>query len=306
MPQGSPIATRISTPTGYHLRRSMSVLQMGRFDPSLRWAGEELMLSARFNGALVGILARKDHSTLEIALWGDERTQRHIESNPASLKAMFGIADDPGSFVPRHPKLRELARRFAGTHLPRLPSVFERLSQIILLQLVSWNEALGTYRRLVRAYGEKVPGVPLLAPPSAAQLSRLTPDELVSVGVLPRQARTLLHVARNGPQLEKIACHDEAELADWLARIPGLGRWSTAYLLGSALGDADAVLLGDYNLPSAISYLLVGEHRADDARMLELLAPYVGHRFRVTRLIWQSGVRPPRRGPRHAPRPRGW
>jgi hypothetical protein len=32
--------------------------------------------------------------------------------------------------------------------------------------------------------------------------------------------------------------------------------------------------------------------------MLELLAPYAGHRHRVTRLVKLSGLRPPRRGPR--------
>jgi hypothetical protein len=32
--------------------------------------------------------------------------------------------------------------------------------------------------------------------------------------------------------------------------------------------------------------------------MLELLAPYAGHRYRVTRLIELGGARPPRHGPR--------
>jgi hypothetical protein len=36
--------------------------------------------------------------------------------------------------------------------------------------------------------------------------------------------------------------------------------------------------------------------------MLELLEPYRGHRYRVTRLLEMSGVRPPRFGPRLAPR----
>ena len=32
--------------------------------------------------------------------------------------------------------------------------------------------------------------------------------------------------------------------------------------------------------------------------MLELLAPYAGHRYRVSRLIELGGTAPPRRGPR--------
>jgi len=37
----------------------------------------------------------------------------------------------------------------------------------------------------------------------------------------------------------------------------------------------------------------------DDAGMLELLAPYPGHRYRVTRLVSMAGMGPPRRGPRN-------
>jgi hypothetical protein len=36
--------------------------------------------------------------------------------------------------------------------------------------------------------------------------------------------------------------------------------------------------------------------------MLELLAPWAGHRARVVRLIERSGLGPPRFGPRVAPR----
>jgi hypothetical protein len=47
-----------------------------------------------------------------------------------------------------------------------------------------------------------------------------------------------------------------------------------------------------------VSFALAGEPRGGDERMLELLAPFAGHRGRVTRLIEASGVRAPRRGPR--------
>ena len=65
-----------------------------------------------------------------------------------------------------------------------------------------------------------------------------------------------------------------------------------------ALGDADAVSVGDYHLPNVVAWALAGEPRGDDARMLELLEPYRGHRGRVMRLLLAGGVGPPRRGPR--------
>jgi 3-methyladenine DNA glycosylase/8-oxoguanine DNA glycosylase len=65
-----------------------------------------------------------------------------------------------------------------------------------------------------------------------------------------------------------------------------------------ALGDADAVSVGDYHLPHTIAWALAGEPRADDDRMLELLEPWRGHRARVIRLIEGAGIHAPRRGPR--------
>ncbi|HEX4255496.1 MAG TPA: DNA-3-methyladenine glycosylase 2 family protein, partial [Streptosporangiaceae bacterium] len=58
-----------------------------------------------------------------------------------------------------------------------------------------------------------------------------------------------------------------------------------------------AVSVGDYNLPKLVGWALAGQ-RVDDDGMLALLAPWVGQRYRVTRLLELSGARAPRRGPR--------
>src|SRR5271165_6331404 len=59
------------------------------------------------------------------------------------------------------------------------------------------------------------------------------------------------------------------------------------------MGDPDAVSVGDYHLPNAVGWTLA-RRTTDDDGMLELLAPYAGHRYRVTRLIELGGSRPPR------------
>jgi 3-methyladenine DNA glycosylase/8-oxoguanine DNA glycosylase len=69
-----------------------------------------------------------------------------------------------------------------------------------------------------------------------------------------------------------------------------------------ALGDTDAVSVGDFHLPHLVAWTLAGEPRGDDARMLELLEPYRGQRGRVVRLLEASGLAAPRFGPRMAPR----
>ena len=48
--------------------------------------------------------------------------------------------------------------------------------------------------------------------------------------------------------------------------------------------------------------LIAGEPHGTDERMLELLAPFAGHRARGVRLIEVAGIHAPRRGPRMARR----
>ena len=76
-----------------------------------------------------------------------------------------------------------------------------------------------------------------------------------------------------------------------------MGHWTAAEVALVALGDPDAVSVGDYHLPDVVGWTLA-RRKTDDAGMLELLAPYAGHRYRVTRLMELGGSGPPRRGPR--------
>jgi 3-methyladenine DNA glycosylase/8-oxoguanine DNA glycosylase len=87
-----------------------------------------------------------------------------------------------------------------------------------------------------------------------------------------------------------------------LTAYPGVGPWTAAEVTSRAMGDADAVSIGDFHLPNVVAWLLAGEARADDARMLALLEPWRGQRGRVIRLLEASGVGPPRFGPRLAAR----
>jgi 3-methyladenine DNA glycosylase/8-oxoguanine DNA glycosylase len=80
--------------------------------------------------------------------------------------------------------------------------------------------------------------------------------------------------------------------------MPGVGPWTVAEVSRLALGDPDAVSVGDFHLPNLVGWVLAGEARCDDARMLALLEPYRGQRGRVQLLIEASAVREPAFGPR--------
>jgi 3-methyladenine DNA glycosylase/8-oxoguanine DNA glycosylase len=119
-------------------------------------------------------------------------------------------------------------------------------------------------------------------------------------GVEPGHARTIRACARVAHRLEETTTMSAADASRRLQAVPGVGPWTAAEVAQRALGDADAVSVGDFHLSAAVGWALIGE-RVDDARMLELLEPWRGHRYRVIRLLELTGQsRAPRRGPRLA------
>jgi 3-methyladenine DNA glycosylase/8-oxoguanine DNA glycosylase len=78
-----------------------------------------------------------------------------------------------------------------------------------------------------------------------------------------------------------------------------VGEWTAAEVAVRALGDTDAVSVGDYHLAGLVGWALVGRP-VDDEEMLALLEPWRPQRARVIRLIELSGVAKPRFGPRMA------
>ena len=83
-----------------------------------------------------------------------------------------------------------------------------------------------------------------------------------------------------------------------LAALPGVGAWTVAEVALRALGDADAVSVGDYHLKNVVAWNLAGKPRGTDDEMLELLEPFRPHRGRALMLIQRGGSTPPKYGPR--------
>jgi 3-methyladenine DNA glycosylase/8-oxoguanine DNA glycosylase len=218
------------------------------------------------------------------------------------LPAQLGADDDPSGFTPRHPVLADLAVRYPGLRIGRTWRVFESLVPAVLEQKVLGIEAHRAWRILLRKYGEPAPGpapAGLRVVPPAQVWARIPSWDWHRAGVEGVRARTIINAAAVASRLEEVLDLDPAEADARLRSLPGIGVWTSAEILQRAAGDPDAVSVGDYHLPKAVGWTL--ERRiTDDAGMLELLAPYAGHRYRVTRLIELGGSQPPRRGP-HLP-----
>jgi endonuclease III len=232
--------------------------------------------------------------TVEVEAWGPG-----AEWSAARAAAVCGEQDDASGFQPGHPLISDLHRRHPGLRITRTQAVFEALVPAVLAQKVTTIEAQAGYRALVDGLGELAPGpVRLMIPPSAQVLARTPYWTFHRFGVERRRAEVIIRAARSAYRLEETTTMGLADAYRRLQAFPGVGPWTAAKVALVALGDADAVPVGDYHLPHAIGYALDGTARSTDERMLELLTPYRGHRARVIRLLTISGISAPRFGPK--------
>jgi hypothetical protein len=217
-----------------------------------------------------------------------------------NLPAQLGACDDVSGFTAHHPVIGDLALGFGGMRVGRSGLVFEALVPAVLEQKVVGREAHRAWRFLLGKFGEPAPGpapagMRVFPPPKV--WARIPSWDWHRAGVEGVRARTIIAAAEVAAGLERLLELAPAEADRRLRSLAGVGPWTSAEVRQRAAGDADAVSVGDYHLPRAVGWTLAGRI-TDDAGMLELLAPYAGHRYRVTRLIELGGRLPPRHGPR--------
>ncbi len=224
----------------------------------------------------------------------------------AQLPALCGADDDPAGFdASRHPLIADSHRRHPGLRLGRTDLIFDALAVAVFEQKVTGMQAFAAWRRIVTWFGERAPGptpVPMFAPPTIDGWRRIPSWAWHRAGLEPPQSRTVVRAASRGESIVRaVAAASDGEAVDRvLVTQPGIGPWTSAETRIRALGDPDAVSVGDFHLAHEVGYALTGA-RTDDDGMLTLLAPWAGQRQRVIRLLGASGVSEPRRGPRLHP-----
>jgi len=206
------------------------------------------------------------------------------------VPALLGLHDEPAAFAPAGGRMASLARRWRGLRLSRSPWVHEGLAEYVLQQRVSFRDATRAQGRLVRSLSPEAPGPPGLRLPLAPlDWLRLRSDDFHRAGIDVQRARTLRAVAREARRLDAAFERAPAAARAVLSSVPGCGPWTVEITLGFVLGDPDAVPTGDLHLPHEVAWVLAGEARGSDRRMLELLSPFAGQRFRVLRLLLAAG-----------------
>lgn len=219
------------------------------------------------------------------------------------VDALTGEHDRAVEFADAHVAVERSLRLTRTTRIGASGDLYHQLLPTILAQRITAGEAVRQWERLCRELGEAAPGPAkvtrgLWLPPSPASLHRRPAWWFHPLGIESKRALALTEVARHADKLWAWAEAGPAVTAERLALLPGVGPWTIGSVLGPCLGDADAVPVGDYHFPNTVAWALAREPRADDARMLDLLAPYAGQRGRVLRALVSVAGAAPSYGPR--------
>jgi 3-methyladenine DNA glycosylase/8-oxoguanine DNA glycosylase len=277
---------------------TLAPLRHGFGDPTVRYDGTTIWRATRTPVGPATLRIHTEGGAIRGRAWGPGAGWVFER-----LPALLGADDRPALFEPRHRLLRELVRRMPGLRFGRTDAVFEAVLPAIVEQKVTGTEARRSYRLLILRYGEPAPGPGgLRLAPAPEVLAGVRAFMMHPLGLEARRAETIRRAAVVARRLEEAVGMSPEMAMRRLRAVPGIGTWTAAEAARVSLGDPDAVSIGDYHVPSLVSWALAGEPRADDARMLELLEPYRGQRARVVRLLEAAGLQPPRFGPRMSPR----
>ncbi|RIJ77061.1 DNA-3-methyladenine glycosylase 2 family protein [Nakamurella silvestris] len=280
------------------LAATISTLRRGPGDPCHRvdTDGSIWRTSNMPSGPVTYRLTALNRTDVRCQAWGPG-TEQLVDSLPDLL----GEADDHSDFAPGHPKVTDAHRRHPGLRIPRTGRVFEALVPAVLEQKVTGVEAFRAWRVLVRQHGRTAPGPApegMCVPPTPEQWRTIPSWDYHRAGVDPRRSQTIVRCTRVATQLEGCTGLSHELARTRLMSIPGVGQWTAAEVGQRALGDADALSVGDYHLSAVIGWSLLGRPINDD-EMVDYLAPWRPHRHRIVRLLEVSGQAvKPRFGPR--------
>lgn len=287
----APHTRRLTLTRPLDLRLTLAPVRNGRGDPTCRLRYDECVRATRtpVGPATLHLVVREGELAGEA--WGDG-----AEWVLDQLPVLIGETDDVSGFAPTDALVADLHQRTPGLRIGASHRIFEALVPAVCGQKVSNYEAKRAHRQLLQAFGEPAPGpgqLDLLVPPDPRTLASVGYQDLHPLGLERARADIIRRAAARAASVESVVDVPAAEAERRLRSLAGVGVWTAAVVRQTALGDPDAVPVGDPVLKHLVAWAFTGERRGSDAQMLELLEPFRGHRGRVLRLLKAAGLGPP-------------
>lgn len=287
----APHTRRLTLTRPLDLRLTLAPVRYGRGDPSCLLRYDECFRATRtpVGPATLHLLVRR--GVLHAEAWGEG-----AEWALDQLPMLVGEGDDLSTFAPTDALVADLHERTPGLRIGASHRVFEALLPAVCGQKVSGFEGKRAHRQLLQAFGEPAPGpaqLDLRVSPDPRVLASVGYQELHPLGLERVRADVVRRAAARAATIESVVDVPTAEAERRLRSFVGIGVWTAALVRQTALGDPDAVPVGDPVLKHVVAWAFTGERRGSDAQMLELLEPFRGHRGRVLRLLRAAGLGPP-------------
>lgn len=235
-------------------------------------------------------LGSRERPRLRIEIEGERISSDQLRSAKRTLDLLLGLRIDLSNFyrsTRRNPKVWELAERFKGVKPPRFPSIFETLLNAISCQQVSLVVGLLLLNRLTWSYGRSLTrqndttsssAVALHAFPLPCDLCNLKPNDLRKLGFSTQKSKYIIGLAKaiiNGEvNLENLSSMGDEQALDYLQTIPGIGRWSSQYVLLRGLGRLHRFPADDVGAQNGLMRLLGLRKKPDYNRTIQLIEPW--------------------------------
>ncbi len=176
------------------------------------------------------------------------------------LRRLFDLeapAKDIAVQLAGDPRLAAVVAGSPGLRIPGTMDGFDIALRAVIGQQISVNAATTVYSRIVSRYGRFVPtpfeGLDRVSP-SAADLARVSIEDLRAQGLMQARARTIqaLSTAVASGRLRLAHGEPPEQVMAGLIELPGIGPWTAQYVAMRALGDRDVFPRADLGLLRAL------------------------------------------------------
>lgn len=253
--------------------------------------------------ALIGLRAEADRAAVRLEVSLGEPTE--LAGVVQAARRLLDLDADPGTidaWLERDPALRRRVRAQPGLRLPGAIDGFELAVRAVLGQQISVRGARTIAGRLVERAG-----TPVAADPRPDGITHLFPTaeqvasaSLDGLGLTTRRAATLRQLAElvAGGDLDLSGSGDPEVALDKLLAVPGVGRWTAAYVAMRALRDPDGFPAADLGIRQGMRVLGLPDTAAAIEARAEGWRPWRGyaamHLWRVEAADERSPHRPVR------------
>jgi DNA-3-methyladenine glycosylase II len=187
-------------------------------------------------------------------------------------------------------QLKDLFIEHYGTPLVLEFDPFSSLIKSIIHQQLNLKFAFTLTDRFVKTFGEEIDGVWFY--PSPEKVASLTVERLRELQFSGRKAEYVIGIAELAASgkldFEKIKSQSDAEIAQELIKIRGVGPWTVQNFLMFALGRPNMFPIGDIGIQNALKKFFNLEQKPTPAEMEVYKEPWNPYLSYASLYLWRS------------------